>query len=211
MNSIIYFPSATTSRHQEFITQLFFSEFSGTGAQLTSFNLSQFMQQVNASSNPATMLAHLESIVRPGDASDEEFTVYRVASASLLTNSSGIRVRTLDGQVFNVYNSSGAPSAGINSNTSGSNLTAAGRRLADSCLYYTQRVDDLNNILTRLFNDYAAAQTQEQKDAVGRQITSLMRDIQNAVTARNNACSDGTNNDPDDTYTGPDDTLVASF
>lgn len=79
-----------------------------TGANIQSldpFTLSQTLNTTDA----GNFLARLESIKVPGNASDEAYTVHRVASASLLTNNAGIRVRTANGDVINFYTMAAPP------------------------------------------------------------------------------------------------------
>ena len=91
-----------------------------TGANIRSATLAEIM----ASANPAAMLAHLTHLTVPG-AGDEDLVVHGVASAALLADGAGLRVRTVGNETFEF---APAPAA----------TAPAGRRLAG---HYSMRPD----------------------------------------------------------------------
>ena len=90
------------------------------GANIRAASLAEIM----ASPNPAAMLAHLTHLTVPG-AGDEDLVVHGVASAALLADGAGLRVRTVGNETFEFAPAPAAP-------------PAAGRRLAS---HYSRRPD----------------------------------------------------------------------
>jgi hypothetical protein len=66
-----------------------------TGANIRSATLAEIM----ASPNPAAMLTHQTHLTVP-DAGDEDLVVHGVASAALLADGAGLRVRTVGNEMF---------------------------------------------------------------------------------------------------------------
>lgn len=74
-----------------------------TGVNLDALDPYNLAQTLASETDTAMLLAHLSSVQVPGNASDEEYVVHRVASAALLKNNAGVRVRTVDGDSIDFY------------------------------------------------------------------------------------------------------------